>query len=78
MLIYYKMRIFVKIKTGAKKDLVKKINVNEFMVSVKAAPVGGKANHALIRLIAEYLDISAGRIKIIGGTRSRRKTIEII
>ena len=72
------MRIFVKIKTGAKKDLVKKLRENEFSVFVKAAPVEGKANNALSKLIAEYFDIAPSRVKIIGGARARRKTIEII
>jgi uncharacterized protein (TIGR00251 family) len=43
---------------------------------VAAPPEDGKANEALIRLIAEALDIAKTRVRIVSGAASRLKTIE--
>jgi uncharacterized protein (TIGR00251 family) len=44
---------------------------------VAAPPADGRANEALIRLVAGALGIAAGRVAIVGGKASRRKVIEI-
>ncbi len=46
-------------------------------VSVSAAPVDGKANDAVIRTLAEALDVPRTSIEIIRGETTRRKTIRI-
>jgi uncharacterized protein (TIGR00251 family) len=42
-----------------------------------APPVDGAANEALIALLAEQLHISKGAIRIVHGTSSRQKMVEI-
>jgi uncharacterized protein YggU (UPF0235/DUF167 family) len=44
---------------------------------VAAAPENGKANDALIALIANALDIGTSKVRIVSGVSSRTKTIEI-
>jgi uncharacterized protein YggU (UPF0235/DUF167 family) len=44
---------------------------------VAAAPENGKANAALIALIANALDIGTSKVRIVSGMSSRTKTIEI-
>ena len=44
---------------------------------VAAAPADGAANAALIRLLAEALQLAKGRIRLAGGASNRRKLIEI-
>ena len=46
-------------------------------VRVTAPPVEGKANHALIRLLADALDISPSRLRLIKGQTSREKVIAV-
>ncbi|OGH10505.1 MAG: hypothetical protein A2857_04375 [Candidatus Levybacteria bacterium RIFCSPHIGHO2_01_FULL_36_15] len=72
------MKITVKVKTKSKVQDVKKIDENNYRVCVKEAPVDGKANKALIKIIAKYFKISSSRIIIISGETSRQKIIEII
>lgn len=44
---------------------------------VSAPPEDGKANKALVALLADALDIPKSAIRIAGGETSRLKTIEI-
>lgn len=44
---------------------------------VSAPPEDGKANDALIRLLAAQLHIGRSRIKIVSGAASRTKLIEV-
>lgn len=46
-------------------------------ISVKAPPVGGKANKEIVALIAERLDISPQHITILSGHTSSLKRIQI-
>jgi uncharacterized protein (TIGR00251 family) len=47
-------------------------------VSVTAPPVDGEANAAVIDLFADELGIARGRIEIVAGANSRRKTLKLI
>lgn len=44
---------------------------------VAAVPEDGKANAALIALLAKTLGIAKGRIRIVGGGTARNKLVEI-
>ncbi len=46
-------------------------------VRVTAAPVGGKANEALVRLLASELGVSRGAVRVVRGAASRRKLVEV-
>jgi uncharacterized protein YggU (UPF0235/DUF167 family) len=46
-------------------------------VEVRAAPERGRANAALIRLLAASLDIPRDRVSVTSGSASRSKTVEI-
>jgi uncharacterized protein (TIGR00251 family) len=48
-----------------------------FKVKLTAPPVGGAANEALIKVLAEYFDVKKSQIKIISGNTSRMKIVEI-
>ena len=71
------MRISVKAKTNAKKELVEKLSGNEFAVSVKEPPIDGRANWAIARAIADYFGVSPSRVNIISGQTSKNKIVEI-
>ena len=50
---------------------------NILKVKVTTPPVDGKANKALVQLLAKTLGISKGRVEITAGKSSRVKTIRI-
>jgi len=71
------MKIIVKVKPGAKNDKIEKIDEANYIVSVKEPPIGGRANVAVIKLLAEHFDISVSLIEIVSGFMARVKVIEI-
>jgi uncharacterized protein (TIGR00251 family) len=48
-----------------------------FKVKVTAPPIGGKANKALVTLLAGKLRVPKGAVEIISGKSSRLKSIRI-
>lgn len=72
------MKIFVKAKPSAKEEKVKKIDENHFAISVKGPPVQGRANKAIIRALADYLNIAPSRLNIISGHANKQKIIEFL
>ena len=72
------MKLFITAKPRAKEDNVKKINDTHFVVAVKEPPTQGRANRAIIKTLAEFLNTSPSRLNIIFGHTSRQKIIEII
>lgn len=71
------MKIIIKAKPGSREDRIEKTGENNYTISVKAPPVDGKANAAIIKLLAEYFDISPSLIEIVSGYMSRIKVIQI-
>ena len=45
---------------------------------VAAPPVDGAANEALLRLLAEALDVPRSRVCLAAGATNRRKVIEVV
>lgn len=72
------MKIFIKVKAAAKENLVEKIDDNNFKVFVKEPPQEGKANRAVLRVLAEYFGVPQANIRILAGDYSKSKIIEII
>lgn len=71
------MKIFVKVKTGAKKDEISKISETEYMVCVKDIPEKGKANMKVIELVSKHLNISKNLVRIKIGKTSHNKILEV-
>jgi uncharacterized protein len=46
-------------------------------VRVAAPPERGRANEALVGLLASVLDVPAGSIRVVGGQRGRAKVVEV-
>jgi uncharacterized protein len=46
-------------------------------VRLNAPPVEGRANEALCRLLADYLNVPVGAVRIASGQRGRLKRVEI-
>ena len=71
------MKIIVKAKPGAKEDSIEKVDATNYLVFVKAPPKDGKANAAIIKLLAGHFDISQSLVEIISGHMARTKVIEV-
>lgn len=72
------MKIFVKVKPKAKEEKVIKVNDTNFKVWVKELPEKGRANRAVLKAMANYFGTSQSNIKIISGSTSKLKVIEIV
>jgi hypothetical protein len=77
------MKITIKTIPNAKKnqvieDFVDENKIRMLKIKVNQPPEDGKANKAVIELLAEYFQVKKTAIKIIIGETSRNKIIEII
>jgi uncharacterized protein len=70
-------KISVQVKTQARKENIVKISQQEYQVSVHAAPIAGRANQALIGLLARYFSVPKSSVKLLRGRSSRKKAFEI-
>lgn len=66
----------IRVIPNAKKNDISE-DEGRIKVRVKAPAVGGKANKALIQLLAEFFKVSKKDIRIVRGEKSREKVIEI-
>jgi len=85
------MKILVKVRPSAKKELVERIGqpilnfdgvkkeeVDFYKVWVKEPAVDGRANEAVIKALAEHLKIPKAFIKLKSGQTSRQKVFEVL
>jgi len=70
------MKIQVKVKPSSKTEEVSREG-NSFIVKVKEPPKEGRANQAVIKLLAEHFDVPQSQVRILSGFRSRNKVIEV-
>ena len=71
------MKIFVTAKTNAKEEKVEEIAKNHFKISTKELPIKGRANLAIIELLADYFDIPKTSISIVSGYSGKQKVFEV-
>lgn len=70
-------RISVTVKPSSKSPSVTQLTESEFRVAVREPAQDGKANRALIELLADHFRIAKSAIKIVHGLHSRHKLIEV-
>jgi uncharacterized protein (TIGR00251 family) len=70
------MKIQVKVKPNSKTEEVSQER-DSFTVKVKEPPKEGKANQAVIKLLAEHFGVPQSQVRILSGFRSRNKLIEV-
>jgi uncharacterized protein YggU (UPF0235/DUF167 family) len=51
---------------------------DSYVVRVKEPPVEGRANRAVLRLLASHLGVPESRLRIVSGFSSGNKVIEVI
>ena len=70
------MKIQVKVKPNSKTEEVSQEG-DSFIIKVKEPPKEGKANQAVIKLLAEHFGVPKSQVRILSGFRSRNKLIEV-
>ena len=67
--------IEVKVHPKAKRNAIELSDGSTIKVSVTAAPERGRANQALVALLAKRLGIPKGAVRLVRGERSRTKVL---
>ncbi|TAJ81226.1 DUF167 domain-containing protein [bacterium] len=70
-------KIWITVKPQAKREEVKKTAEGEYAASVHAPAREGKANEALVELLADHFSVPKSSVKIIRGQTGRKKLVEI-
>lgn len=68
----------IKVIPRASKDLVVGEENGELKVRLKAPPVDGAANEALVRFLAERLKTTRSSIELVSGETSRHKVVRVL
>ncbi len=71
------MRLNVRVQPRASKDEVVGFTNGVLRVRLRAPPVEGAANEALIEFLADELGVSRRHVRIVSGIGSRNKVIEV-
>jgi len=72
------MLIKIKVFPNSKEEEVIKKSEDSFEVKVRAKPIRGLANRAVINALSLYFKIPTSRIRLVRGFRERNKIFEII
>ncbi|MDO8435884.1 MAG: DUF167 domain-containing protein [bacterium] len=71
--------MFIKIKVfpNSKENKIIKRGSDSFNVYVREKPKEGRANRAVINILSSRLNIPAGKLKLVKGSRQQNKIFEI-
>ena len=72
------MLIKIKVFPNSKEEEVIRKLEDSFEVKVRAKPIRGLANRAVINALSLYFKIPTSRIRLVRGFRERNKIFEII
>ncbi len=70
-------RLALRVVPRASRDVVVGYRMGAILVRVTAAPVDGAANEAVMRVLSKRLGIATRAIRIVGGSTSKSKVVEI-
>jgi uncharacterized protein (TIGR00251 family) len=70
------MRINIKVMPHSMREEVVKQG-DDYVVRVKAMPVEGKANEAVIELLARHFKVPKSAVKIVVGLTGRTKIVDV-
>ena len=71
------MRLDIRVIPRAKRDEVGGERAGRLVVRTTAAPVDGRANEAVRKLIAAHLGVPVRRVEIVAGHHSRDKIVRV-
>jgi len=71
-----RLKIRIRVHPRSSRDEVVKKD-DDYIVRVKALPREGKANEAVIKLLAEYFGVPKSSVRITSGLSGRNKIVDI-
>ena len=71
------LRLDVHVVPRAARSEISGVHGGRLKIALKAPPVDGAANAALVAFLAEALSISKRQVSIVRGERSRQKTVAL-
>ena len=67
----------VKAFPGARRDELTAAGPDRFEIRVRAPAEGGRANAAVLAMLARHLGLPQARLRIVKGARERGKIVEV-
>ena len=67
----------VAVRPKAGRDRIGAVRSGRLVVELKAAPEGGRANEALVALLAKKLGVRRSEVAILRGKTARKKTVRV-
>lgn len=84
------MKVFVKAKPNSKENKIEELNAQNnlfedkkekfdfsFVIKVKEKPVLGRANEAIIKILAGHFGVAKSSINLVSGATSKNKIFNI-
>jgi uncharacterized protein YggU (UPF0235/DUF167 family) len=71
------IRFFIKARPGAPSSAIRGVREGRLLVAVTAVAEKGRANQAIIKLLARSLDVAPSQLAIIAGGSGSLKTVEL-
>jgi uncharacterized protein YggU (UPF0235/DUF167 family) len=69
--------IKIKVKAGSKKNEIRKIKDDEYIIETKAERENGNANKSVLNILSKHLNIPVQKFHIIKGHTATSKIIKI-
>lgn len=70
------MKVLIRVKPNSKTEEIVQEG-DKLLIKVHEQPREGKANQAVIKLLAQHFGVSMSQIRILSGLRSKNKIIEL-
>jgi hypothetical protein len=67
----------IRVQPRARNNEILNVRNGRLLVRTTAAPADGKANEAVISLLASFVDIAPSRIRLVRGRTGRNKELRI-
>lgn len=72
-----RLRLAVRVQPRASRNEIQGVKDGKLRIRTTAAPTDGKANKAVIKLLAGYLGVAPSRINLVHGMTQRNKTFVV-
>ena len=71
------MELQVRVQPKARRNSIEVVDGSKLKIYVTTAPEGGKANDAVVALLAKRLGVAKSHVRIVRGHKSRDKLLDI-
>jgi len=71
------LKLTVTVKAGAKQERIERLDETHYRVWVKAPPLEGRANEAVVEALSDYFDKPKSFFEILSGHHSKNKIISV-